>query len=277
MKKTLQYLRDKKSRGEKITMLTCYDYPTAMLEDDAGVDIVFVGDSVGTNVLGYESEREVTMADMIHHLKAVHRGTKTAYLLVDMPYGTCDTPGAALANAQTLLACGADGVKIEGPKREEVTLLSRNGIEVCSHLGLTPQTDTTPGFRAKTASSAVQFSRDVFEMEAAGASFLLFETIPEEVAKYLTEQLGVPTIGIGAGRFTNGQVLVILDLLGSSSFDFRHNRKYDDFRGRAVYALASYVEDVETGRFPGEENLRHMAESELTDFTAAMNGMRTIH
>ncbi len=274
MKKTLQYLQDKKLRGEKITMLTCYDYPTARWEDEAGVDIIFVGDSVGTNILGYQSEQDVTLADMIHHLKAVRRGTKNAHLLVDMPYGTCDTPEAALANAQALIEHGADGVKIEGARIDEVALLSRNNIQVCSHLGLTPQTDTTHGFRAKTASAAVDLAADVFAIQQAGAAFILFETIPEEVAKYLTEQLSVPTIGIGAGRFTDGQVLVVLDLLGCSPFNFRHNRKYDDFHNRAMRALTQYVDDVQAGRFPAEDNLRHMADPELDDFMTAMNKMR---
>jgi len=267
-------MRQKKSRGEKITMLTCYDYPTAIWEDEAGVDIIFVGDSVGTNVLGYSSEKEVTMADMAHHLRAVRRGVSTAYLLVDMPYGTTDSPEDALANAQSLLADGADGVKIEGPKKSVVTHLNRSGIEVCSHLGLTPQIDNIPGLRAKTASSALEFSKEVFEMEEAGASFILFESIPEEVAKCLTHFLVVPTIGIGAGRFTDGQVLVVLDLLGSSTFDYRHNQKYEEFRARAMKALANYVEDVETGRFPAEKNLRHLPEPDLNVFIAGMNRMQ---
>ena len=143
-KVTLPKLFKKVTREEPITMLTCYDYPTATWEDEAGIDIIFVGDSVGTNVLGYESEKDVTMADMAHHLRAVCRGVKTAYLLVDMPYGSCDTPENALANAQKLLAEGAEGVKIEGPKKDAVKLLSKNGIEVCSHLGITPQTDAKP-------------------------------------------------------------------------------------------------------------------------------------
>ena len=273
MKKTLQYLHEKKSRAEKISMLTCYDYPTACWEDEAGVDIIFVGDSVGTNVLGYESERDVTMADMVHHLKAVRRGTKNAYLLVDMPYGTCDTPEAALANAQAFLAHGADGVKIEGPKKDEVALLSKHGIEVCSHLGLIPQTQTARGLRAKTAASAVQLARDALAMQDAGAALVLFETIPEEIAAYLTKRLSIPTIGIGAGRLTDGQVLVVLDLLGCSPFNFRHNRKYDDFHNRALHALTRYVGDVQAGRFPGEENLRHMAESELDEFLTAMKAV----
>ena len=272
MKKSLAYLQKKKARGEKIAVLTAYDCPTARLEDAAGVDIVLVGDSVGTNVLGYESAREVTMADMVHHLKAVRRGVERAYLLADMPCGSFDTVDLALTNAQTFRAHGADGVKIEGATPALVTRLSEAGIEVCAHLGLLPQTDESPGFRAKTAAAAITLVQNALALEPAGAALFLFETIPEEVAGYLTARLAAPTIGIGAGRRTDGQVLVIVDVLGLSGFDFRHNRKYDDLRDRTARALARYVHDVETGAFPAEDNLRHMDPAELAAFRAALAG-----
>ncbi|RJQ80149.1 MAG: 3-methyl-2-oxobutanoate hydroxymethyltransferase [Desulfobacteraceae bacterium] len=265
MKKDLEYLKRRKLTGEKITMLTCYDYPTAVLEEEAGVDIIFVGDSVGTNILGYGSEQEVLMDDMVHHLKAVRRGVTTAYLLVDMPYGSCDTPGQALENARRFLANGADGVKIEGIKADVVKHLSTHGVEVCSHLGLTPQTEK-PGYKAKAASEAYTFVQEVFLMEAAGAKIILFETIPDEISEYLTSKLSVPTIGIGAGKHTDGQVLVVLDMLGWSSFNFRHNKKYENFRERALSAIRSYVDEVNNRKFPGEENLRHMNPVELEGF-----------
>ena len=214
MKKDANYLVERKNAGKKITMLlTCYDYPTALIEDEAGVDIIFVGDSVGTNVLGYTSENDVTMEDMVHHLRAVRRGVTSAYLLVDMPFGTCDTPEQALKNAKIFLRHGADGVKIEGVKPEIVKFLSENGVEICSHLGLTPQYDAKYEYKAKLASDAFAFIKEVFRMEAAGATFILFETIPEEISEYLTSNLKVPTIGIGAGKSTDGQVLVVLDML----------------------------------------------------------------
>lgn len=263
MKKDSKHLKDKKIAGKKITMLTCYDYPTAMIEDEAGVDIIFVGDSVGTNILGYQSEKEVTMDDMVHHLKAVHRGIQSAYLLVDMPFGTCDAPDQALHNANIFLDHGADGVKIEGVKPDIVRYLSEKGVEVCSHLGLTPQYDAKPEYKAKLASDAFAFIKDVFLMEKSGATFVLFETIPEEVSKYLTSKLKVPTIGIGAGKSTDGQVLVILDMLGLSLYNFRHNKRYDNFRDKALNAIRSYVTDVNNGTFPEENNLRHMNSDEL--------------
>jgi len=263
MKKTLEYLRNKKSCGKKISMLTCYDYPTAILEEEAGVDIILVGDSVGTNVLGYKNEREVTMDDMIHHLKAVRRGVKNSYLLVDMPYGSYDTIDCALDNAKMLLSFGADGVKIEGEIPEIVSSLNNYGIEVCSHLGFTPQRDATPGLRANTASSAFDLIQAAIAVEQAGASLILFETIPEEVAKYLSNILVVPTLGIGSGRFTDGQVLVVLDILGINSFDLRHNKKYEYFSVKAAKALTRYIQDVESGTFPAEKNLWHLKKSEL--------------
>lgn len=271
MKKSLEYLRDRKANGEKIVMLTCYDYPTAVWEDEAGVDIVFVGDSVGTNVLGYETPQEVTMDDMVHHLKAVRRGVNSAYLLVDMPYRSYETADQALENALIFASKGADGVKIEGAGIEVVRHLGNSGIEVCSHLGLTPQTDEKPGLRAKSAADAAEIVRDALELERAGASMLVFETIPEEVARYATEKISVPTIGIGAGRFTDGQVLVVLDMLGINAFDFRHNRRYDLLGDRAIKAIRSYAEEVRLGRFPAEENLRHMAEDELREFLSLVN------
>ena len=266
MKKDAAYLRERKNAGKKITMLTCYDYPTALIEDEAGVDIIFVGDSVGTNVLGYSSENDVTIEDMVHHLKAVRRGVSSAYLLVDMPFGTCDTPEQALMNAKIFLGYGADGVKIEGVKPEIVKFLSENGVEICSHLGLTPQYDAKHEYKAKLASDAFAFIKDVFRMEVAGAAFILFETIPEEVSEYLTSNLKVPTIGIGAGKSTDGQVLVVLDMLGLSTKNFRHNKQYDHLRGRALNAVRAYVDEVNDGQFPEEGNLRHMHPDELESF-----------
>ena len=150
MKKDIGFLRAKKQQHQPITVLTCYDYPTACLQDEAGIDIVFVGDSVGTNVLGYKSETEVTMADMRHHLKAVRRGVTDAYLLVDMPYAADRDPKQAIANANLFLADGADGVKLEGgiEKVPIVTALAEQGIETCAHIGHNPQ---MPRFQSSNA------------------------------------------------------------------------------------------------------------------------------
>ena len=263
MKKTSEFLKRKKQRREKITMVTCYDHPTAMLEDRAGIDVILVGDSVGTNVLGYESERQVTMEDMIHHLEAVRRGVSDAYLLVDLPYRSCETPADALDNARRLLSHGADGVKPEGLREDVVRALMEDGIEVCGHLGLNPQLHDKKAFHAKTGASAITLFKDALALETAGASLLVLEMIPEEVGRMVTTALKIPTIGIGAGRHTDGQVLVVNDLLGINTFALRHVSKYEDLNARSTDALRRYIEDVAGGRFPGEANVRHLEPAEL--------------
>jgi 3-methyl-2-oxobutanoate hydroxymethyltransferase len=267
MKKTSTYLRDKKAEGQHITMLTCYDYPTAQWEEEAGVDVILVGDSVGTNVLGYESEKEVTLADIRHHLKAVSRGVRSAYLLADFPYRTYDTAADALRNARTLLDDGADGVKLEGYKAEIISHLVAQGIEVCAHLGLTPQIHEKKGLQARSAEAAIELFQQSVALQKAGAFMLVYELVPEEVAAELTKRLDIPTIGIGAGRFTDGQVLITLDMLGISTFDLRHSHRYEERTQKATSAIRSFVEDVTHGNFPGPENVRHLPKDEAEKFT----------
>jgi 3-methyl-2-oxobutanoate hydroxymethyltransferase len=243
-------------------MLTCYDFPTALWEEEAGVDVILVGDSVGTNVLGYESVRQVTLDDMVHHVKATRRGVGTAYLLADMPSGTYDETGDALSHARALLIAGADGVKLEGFRPEIVSHLTDHGVDVCAHLGLNPQVHEKHALQAKTADAALQLIDESVALEAAGAFMIVYELIPEEVAREATQRLAIPTIGIGAGRYTDGQVLVVHDALGTNAFELRHSRKYEDFRGRGRQAIRAYVEDVHSGRFPGATNVRHLSEAE---------------
>ncbi|UCD52182.1 MAG: 3-methyl-2-oxobutanoate hydroxymethyltransferase [Phycisphaerales bacterium] len=262
MKNTAQFLRDKKSRGERIAMLTCYDYPTALWEEEAGVDVMLVGDSVGTNVLGYESVREVTLENIIHHVKATARGASTAYVLADLPYGTYDNSADALLGAQALQDAGADGVKFEGFRPDIISHLTTRGVEVCAHLGLNPQIHEKHALQAKTADTALHLVDESLALEAAGAFMIVYELIPEEVAREATKQLAIPTIGIGAGRYTDGQVLVVLDALGANAFELRHNRKYEDFRARGTQAIRQYVEDVRKGLFPQATNVRHLPEAE---------------
>ncbi len=263
MTNTSGSLTSKKLAGEPITMLTCYDYPTARCQDEAGVDIIFVGDSVGTNVLGYPSEKDVTLDDMAHHLKAVRRGVERAYLLVDLPYGTYDTPEQAVESASRLAALGADGVKLEGFRPDVVRRLVDEGIEVCAHLGLNPQLHARKGMRAKTALAAAELVAESIELQDAGAWIIVYEMVPEEVGRIATERLSIPTIGIGAGRGTDGQVLVAPDLLGINTFDMRHVRRYDDLHARTVRAFESYVADVRSGAFPAASNVRHLGKAEL--------------
>ena len=262
-KKTAASLQAMKRAGEKIAMLTCYDYPTALWQEDAGVDVIFVGDSVGTNMLGYDHEREVTMDDMIHHLKAVRRGVVRAYLLADLPYESCRTPDVALENALRFVSLGADGVKLEGFRMDVVKALVARGIDTWAHLGLNPQIHDRKGLKARTAAAAVELVENSLALQEAGAGFLVLEMIPEEVAGTVTKRLTIPTIGIGAGRFTDGQVLIVADVLGANDLDLKHVAQYDDFTARGKKALSRYVADVRRGRFPDRQQVRHLAAKEL--------------
>lgn len=263
---TSQDIIDKKRRGERIAVLTCYDFPTARWEEAAGVDVLLVGDSVGTNVLGYESEREVTLADMAHHLRAVVRGSERALVVVDMPYLTYETHADALETALHLAGLGASAVKMEGFRPEVVRHLSGAGVDVWAHLGYNPQLHETAGLHARTADEAVQLVANAAALEDAGAKALVLEMVPEEVARTVSERLSIPTIGIGAGRFTDGQVLVVPDMLGINPFEFRHSAKYDDFNARALEAMRRYVSEVRSGEFPREENVRHLKAEEMEAF-----------
>jgi 3-methyl-2-oxobutanoate hydroxymethyltransferase len=250
-----------KRAGRPIVMVTCYDYPTAVIEDEAGVEIVFVGDSVGTNILGYESETEVTMEDMLHHLRAVHRGVRQAYLLADLPSHAYDTPAMALDNARRLLDAGADGVKLEGGRDQVpvIEALVHAGIDVCGHIGYTPQTLSRPGARGriqgKSFERAMTLVRDADELDRAGVMMLVLELVTEEVARVISGRVATPTIGIGAGRYCDGQVLVVTDLLGLSTITHRLARRYTNWRESAAAAMQQYVDEVRAHTFPGEENV----------------------
>jgi 3-methyl-2-oxobutanoate hydroxymethyltransferase len=252
------FLQHKKDAHEPIVMLTCYDYPSAVLQEQAGVDIIFVGDSVGTNILGYSSETEVTMDDMVHHLRAVRRGVEQAYLLVDLPYGSYSTPSLALTNARILLENGADGVKLEGGREqvEIVRALSDAGIEVCGHIGFTPQTLGSKGrIQGKTFEQAKQLIAAADALQAAGAFMLVLELVTEDLARLISERLRIPTIGIGSGRFCDGQVLVITDVLGISPFARKMAKRYGEVRDLTLQAITAYRDDVLDRRFPAAENV----------------------
>lgn len=265
MKKDIAYLHTKKQEQQPITVLTCYDYPTACLQDEAGIDIVFVGDSVGTNILGYKSETEVTMADMRHHLKAVRRGVTDAYLLVDMPYAADSDAEQAVANAKLFLADGADGVKLEGgiEKVPIVTALTEQGIEVCAHIGHNPQIHgSKAATHGKTFAKAKRLIEAAAALADAGAKLIVLEKITEEVSQIITEAIDIPTIGIGAGRFCDGQVLVINDVLGIGPL-FKHARRYQDYDHLTFEAILQYINDVENGEFPRDDNVVHIASDKL--------------
>lgn len=265
MKKDIAYLHTKKREQQPITVLTCYDYPTACLQDEAGIDIVFVGDSVGTNILGYKNETEVTMADMRHHLKAVRRGVTDAYLLVDMPYAADCNVKQAIANAQHFLFDGADGVKLEGgtEKVPIVTALTEQGIEVCAHIGHNPQIHgTKAATHGKTFAKAKQLIEAATALAEAGAKLIVLEKITEEVSQIITENVDIPTIGIGAGRYCDGQVLVINDILGIGP-PFKHAKRYQDYNQLTFEAISQYREEVVNGIFPTDANTSHIPPDKL--------------
>ena len=265
MKKDIIYLQTKKQQHQPITVLTCYDYPTACMQDEAEIDIVFVGDSVGTNILGYKSEMEVTMADMLHHLKAVRRGVTYAYLLVDMPYASDRNTKQAVANANVFLDNGADGIKLEGgtEKVPIVTALTDQGIDVCTHIGHNPQIHgTRASTHGKTVAKAKELIQTASALEDAGAKLIVLEKITEEISQIITETLDIPTIGIGAGRYCDGQVLVINDVLGIGT-PFRHAKRYQDYNQLTLEAISQYIYEVKNGDFPSDENVVHIAADKL--------------
>ena len=266
MKKDIAYLHTQKRERQPITVLTCYDYPTARLQDAAGIDIVFVGDSLGTNILGYSSEVEVTMADMRHHLKAVQRGVTDAYLLVDMPYAADRDAKQAVANANRFLSDGADGVKLEGgmEKAPIVAALTEHGIETCAHIGHNPQIHGTKATtHGKTFAKAKGLIETAAALAAAGAKLIVLEKITEEVSQIITETLNIPTIGIGAGRFCDGQVLVINDILGIGP-PFKHAKRYQNYNDLTFEAICRYREEVTNGTFPTASNVSHIPADKLT-------------
>ena len=265
MKKDIAYLHTKKQEQQSITVLTCYDYPTACLQDEAGIDIVFVGDSVGTNILGYKSETEVTMADMRHHLRAVRRGVTDAYLLVDMPYAADRDAEQAVANAKRFLSDGADGVKLEGgiEKVPIVTALIEQGIEACAHIGHNPQIHgTKAATHGRTFAKAKQLIEAAAALADAGAKLIVLEKITEEVSQIITETVNIPTIGIGAGRYCDGQVLVVNDILGIGP-PFKHAKRYQDYNHLTFEAICRYREEVANGTFPTDANASHIPPDKL--------------
>ncbi len=247
-------------------MVTAYDFPTACIGEEVGIDVLLVGDSVGTNVLGYESECQVTMADMIHHVKAVARATRQCCLMADIPYGGAKDPVVALENSRILLSNGAHLVKMEGweDRREITAHLSENGVAVCGHIGYNPQYH---GHKArifgKDAAGARELLRSAQVLEQAGAVMLVAEKIPEELGRLISSKVSIPVIGIGSGRHCDGQVLVFHDIVGLTPRTFRHARAYANIREVTAAALKEYKEDVESRRFPADEHVWHLPEEVL--------------
>jgi 3-methyl-2-oxobutanoate hydroxymethyltransferase len=257
--------------GQRIPMLTAYDYPTAKLLDEAGIPLLLVGDSLGRAMLGYENEIPVSMADMLHHTAAVARGAKHALVIGDMPFLTYSTPDQAVANAGRFLAeAGAQSVKVEGGVRSARTIeaIVKAGIPTMGHIGWTPQAANSAGkvrVLGKTREGARALLHDALAVQEAGAFSIVLELVPEQLAAAITERLKIPTIGIGAGAGCSGQVQVITDLLGWDAWHPKHAKPYADLRGTILAAARSYADDVAAGTFPGPEQTVRMDDDVLED------------
>ena len=273
-KVTTLTFHQKKERGEPISMLTAYDYPTALAMDQAGIDSILVGDSLGMVVLGYENTLPVTMEEMLHHSRAVSRGAKAALLVGDMPFMSYQiSVEEAVRNAGRFLQNGGmDAIKLEGGRERvpAIRAIVSAGIPVMGHLGLTPQSvHQLGGFRAqgKTARAAQRLLEDAHLLEEAGCFSLVLESVPAQLAEYISQQLAIPTIGIGAGAGCDGQVLVTHDLLGLfDRFTPRFVKKYANLHEELQKAFTEYIADVQSMQFPAAEHSIAMDESEWLEF-----------
>lgn len=261
-KNTVLTFQQAKEEGKKLTMLTAYDYSTAKLIDEAGVNSILVGDSLGNVILGYDDTIPVTMEDMIHHGAAVSRGTKDALLVVDMPFMSYQVSVEdALINAGRLMKeGGADAVKLEGGVRvvHQIKAITEAGIPVCAHIGMTPQSvNAFGGFKVqgKTVEAAKQMIEDALAVQEAGAFAVVLECVPAALAELVTKKLSIPTIGIGAGSGCDGQVLVYADMLGMySDFVPKFVKQYAKLGDVMKDAIHGYIDEVSHGSFPKEEH-----------------------
>ena len=277
MRVSINQVKEMKAKNEKIVMLTAYDYSTAKLVDESGIPLILVGDSLGMVMLGYESTIPVTMDEMIHHTKAVVRGTKQAMIIGDMPFMTYHTSTAdALRNAARFIQeGGAQAIKLEGgvAVAEAVKRIVECGIPVMGHIGLTPQSIHQLGghkVQGKTPEAAERLLKDAQALEQAGAFAVVLELVPAPLSKLISQKLGIPTIGIGAGPDCDGQVQVISDLLGLfSDFVPKHAKQYAKLAGSIKTALADYIAEVKAGKFPTAEHSSTIDESLLEELAHA--------
>ncbi len=266
-KVTMPALAEMKRQGKPISALTAYDYATSRLVDEAGIDLVLVGDSLAMVVLGHENTLAVTVDEMLHHTRAVRRAVRRALVVADMPFGSYHGPVAeGLANAVRFVKeAGAEAVKIEGPRIELVRALTDAEIPVVGHLGLTPQSvHRMGGYRvqARTTEAVLQLSADARALADAGAGALVLEGVPREVAAAITAELAIPTIGIGAGPDCDGQILVFHDLLNLTfAPPAKFVRRYGDAAALFREAVEHYREDVEHRAFPSDEESYHLPEA----------------
>ena len=271
VKVTIPYIKDKKNKNIPITMLTAYDYPSAVLVDQAGIDIILVGDTLGMTVLGYSSTLPVTVDEILYHSKMVARATKRAFLIADMPFLSYQTgsPDAIRNAGRFLKEAGMDAVKLEGGEvvTDIIKSISDFGIPVMGHIGLTPQSVKKFGgyhVQGKTVQQADILLKDALALEKAGCFSIVLEAIPSPVAKKISREISIPTIGIGAGPHCNGQVLVFHDLLGiSESFVPKFVKQYAHLHKIILNALQNYRNEVEKGKFPATRHCYKMSKGEL--------------
>jgi 3-methyl-2-oxobutanoate hydroxymethyltransferase len=271
-----------KERGEKIVMVTAYDAPSGRLADDAGVDLILVGDSAAMVVLGHDSTVPATMEELLMLTRAVTRGARRPLVIADLPFGSYQVSDAQAIESgiRFLKEAGAEAVKLEGagPGVDRARALVRAGIPVCGHIGLTPQTATAlGGFKAqgRSAGKALQLVEDALALEEAGCFLLVLEAVPAAVAAAVTEALTIPTIGIGAGAGCDGQVLVWHDLLGIYDGSApRFVKQYAQLAGPVVDALERYATEVRSGAFPDERHTYAMPEDELAHFQEGLAALR---
>lgn len=269
-------LREMKKKNEKITMITAYDYPTAELVDEAGAETILVGDSLGMVVLGYPDTLSVSLDEMIHHGKAVVRGSKQAFVIIDMPFLTYQINSEdALRNAgRTIQETGGQGVKLEGGVEisEAVRKITQAGVPVVGHLGLTPQSAGQMGgfkVQGRDIKAARKMIDDALILEEVGAFMLVLECVPWQLAQLITEKLSIPVIGIGAGRHCDGQVLVYHDVMGLYTGKRpKFVKQFADARTEMLHGVNNYIEEVKNVSFPGEEHIFTMPAEALAELTA---------
>jgi 3-methyl-2-oxobutanoate hydroxymethyltransferase len=275
---TVPRLAEMKHAGERIVMVTAYDYPSAQVVEEAGVDVVLVGDTAAMVVLGYDSTNPVGMDEMLTMTAAVRRGLRTPLLVGDLPFGSYESSNEqAIANAQRFVKeAGCAAVKLErgGPSVDRARAIARSGIPVMGHVGLTPQTASAlGGFKAqgRTADQAAKLAEDALALQAVGCFAIVFEAVPAAVTDALMDQLEVPVIGIGAGPATDGQVLVLHDLLGVYERAPRFVKRYADLHGQMRDAVRAYAADVRERRFPADEHTYSVDPDELEQFKRYLN------
>jgi len=271
-KKGILDFQKMKKKGEKITWLTAYDYPTAQFEEWSGIDMILVGDSMGMCVYGYSAgTMPVTMDQCIVHTEAVRRGAPNTYVMGDMPFLSYQTtPDEAVRNAGRFYKeAGVDAVKLEGGRRivKMIKAIADAGMVVCGHIGLTPQsTGQFGGYKAqgRTAESAYELIKDARAVQEAGAPLLLLEAVPPEVGRLITEELTIPVYGIGAGPYVDGQLLIVSDMLGLfQAFTPRFVKKYANLAEQTIKAMKDYVDEVKQAKFPEEKHYYKMIKGEF--------------